>query len=220
MFARKANHFLSQTTSPSNDQSLTPEELKERLEYMTKVVYPTIYEKVKLTKKKQEDYYNSRHGMITDQFLPGTPVMVLNTTRTNKNEVRYEGPLIVLRRNRGGAYILKGKDGTEYTRPPSHLKVVSQNTIEIDPPHSYIQAQIDRIIDHRIVDGKNQYLIKWSKMPDTYNQWVEEVNINGTVKIQDYWRDKNKLKKRQEPPSSISQPVSKRTYPKIKVKFA
>ena len=211
-----------QTTSyhrTSSDQSIPPEELKERLEYMTKVVYPTIFEKVKHTKKKQEDYFNSRHGIITDQFLPGTPVMVLNTTRTNKNEVRYEGRLIVLRRNRGGAYILKGKDGTEYTRPPSQLKVVSQNTIEIDPPHSYIQAQKDKVIDHRIVDGKNQYLIKWSKMPDTYNQRVDEVNINGTVKIQDYWRHRNKLLKRQEPPSSISQPGSKRTYPKIKVKY-
>jgi hypothetical protein len=205
LFARQANHFLHLLADVTESSTMTlPETLKERLEYMTKVLYPKVFEKVTKAKKFQEEVFNQKNKMILDQFHPETAVVVLNNTRKNKNEVRYEGPFIVVRRNKGGAYILKGKDGTVYVRPPSQMKLISQEPIEMDaPPPSYINARIDHIKSHRIKDGSTQYLIQWFNIPDSYSQWVDEKNVNRTVKIQQYWRH---IKDNPVPNQSTSEP--------------
>ncbi len=121
-------------------------------------------------------------------------VMVLNTTRANKHEVRYEGPFLIVRRNRGGAYTLRGKDGTEYQRPPSQLKLIQQDSIDIEPPHSYIEAQMQQILDHRTTTDGIEYLVKWKDLPASFNQWVPERNISGLSTIQSYWRKSGKVR--------------------------
>jgi hypothetical protein len=52
--------------------------------------------------------------------------MVKDDSRTNKTDAPYEGPLLVIRRNNGGAYILKGKDGSEYQRVAHQMKLINQ----------------------------------------------------------------------------------------------
>jgi hypothetical protein len=67
LFARQANHFLHLPTDATESSTMTlPETLKERLEYMTKVVYPTVFEKVTKAKKFQEEVFNQKNKMILD----------------------------------------------------------------------------------------------------------------------------------------------------------
>ena len=61
-----------------------------------------------------------------EKFPPGSLVMGKDDTRANKTGAPYEGPLLVIRRNNGGAYILKGKDGSEYQRVANQMKLINQ----------------------------------------------------------------------------------------------
>ena len=91
-----------------------------------------------------------------DKFPQGSLVMIKDDTRTRKSDPVYEGPLIVVRRNTGGAYILKAKDGTEYQRVANQMKLINMGTEDsfVDPT----LKEIDKIIGK--VD-EDHYIVKW-----------------------------------------------------------
>jgi hypothetical protein len=98
---------------------------------------------MRANKEIQAKKFLRNHLIVADTFVPGTLVMVRDDLRTTKMEPQYAGPFKVLRRNRGGAYVLQGPDPTEYTRPPSVLKAVSismasEQNKRINPHHPRI----------------------------------------------------------------------------------
>ncbi len=82
-------------------------------------------------------------------------------TRESKWDPVYEGPFTVVRKNRGGAYVLKDKLGKlKRTVPADHLKLVVRQgekaAIE-DPTY-----EIKEIADHRQnKNGKMSYYVIW-----------------------------------------------------------
>jgi len=46
--------------------------------------------------------------------------------------------------------------------------------------------EVDRIVSHRTIDNKTQYLIKWSGFSDADNTWEPEGNLS-KVSIREYW---------------------------------
>ena len=144
IFARKANELSDYSNVEENLLELS--RFQERLNYMNLLVYPTIVEKGKEINTKRNNYFTKRNHIITDQFISGAVVMVKDETRPDKITTRYEGPFTVIRRNQGGAYILKGADGTEYIRPPGVLKLVHQDLVIPGLPG--IVAHVDKILEH------------------------------------------------------------------------
>ncbi len=59
-----------------------------------------------------------------DAFPPGAIVMMLDVTRESKWKPKYEGTFVVVRKNRGGAYVLRDHLGEILKRavPPDQLK--------------------------------------------------------------------------------------------------
>ena len=68
MFARKANHFLSEDTRTLDTPVANPDTLMSRLEYMGRVVYPVVFEKASALKKKQEQDFLKKNTIIHDSF--------------------------------------------------------------------------------------------------------------------------------------------------------
>ena len=64
-----------------------------------------------------------------------------DTSRQKKSDPPYEGPFIVIRRNNGGAYILKGKDGSEYQRVANQMKFINKT----DNVNSFLNSNKDDV---------------------------------------------------------------------------
>ena len=198
LFARPVNGFQDFTECTS--QLLSEEDLKKRLNYMTAVVYPTIAEKAKNSKDREGVKFIKNNLIITDQFPSGAQVMIKDELRTSKMQPRYTGPYTVKRRNQGGAYILFGKDGTEYTRPPSVLKLVSQDPVSAD---TSVAVEVQSILDDKTIHDVPHYLVKWKNRPAAFNQWVKETDFHDLGAIQQYIRTKNSCLTRKRKDSNI-----------------
>jgi hypothetical protein len=192
LFARPVNGFSNYSTIDSD--LLSEDELTRRLEYMTKVVYPEL---ANLT-GRHLDWEGGKFakGNKLSLFQPGAVVMAIDELRTSKSQPRYTGPFFVVRRTKGGSYVLKGPDETEYRRPPHALKLVSPDIVQEGTDDS-IAAVVDRILDHKIDEatGSKQYLVAWDKRPTEFNQWVKESDFHDLGPIQKYWKNR-------EPPAA------------------
>ena len=47
--------------------------------------------------------------------------------------------------------------------------------------------EVELILNHRIVAGNHEYLIKWKKFDNSYNTWEPVNNLNCPALIQEYW---------------------------------
>jgi transposase InsO family protein len=168
VFARKANDFEDYSNVLENPLSLM--HLRRRLNYMNELVYPSVVQKSAEVNRARNAYFKKRNHIILDQFAPGAIVMVKDETRNDKNSPRYEGPFTVVRRNQGGAYVLRNNLDEELVRPPNVLKLVHHDLRVSGLPG--IAAEVDRILDHKEVEGETHYLVHWKKLSSTLDQWV------------------------------------------------
>jgi hypothetical protein len=101
--------------------------------------------------------------IITDQFPSGAQVMIKDELRSSKMQPRYTGPYTVKRCNQSGAYILFGKNGTEYTRPPSVLKLVSQDPVSAD---TSVAVEVESVLDDKTIHDVLYNLVKPNPNPN------------------------------------------------------
>ena len=85
--------------------------------------------------------------------------MIIDPIRKNKFEPKYIGPYTIVRRARGGAYVLKDATGDLLDRhvPADMMKLIakSKRKIDIEKPI----YQINKIVSHRGEPGKREYLV-------------------------------------------------------------
>ena len=127
-------------------------------------------------------------------FNDGAMVMAKDDLRSTKSDPFYEGPFSIVRRQRGGNYLLRASDGAEYIRPPSSLKLVSQDVILPDEHY-----EVESILDHKKVDGDIHYLVSWKKYVCSHNSWVHHKDFSSPKLISDYWKSLNPNKSKRAP---------------------
>jgi hypothetical protein len=184
MFGRPLNNFEDYRQTQS--ELLTEEGLSKRIAYLNDLVYPTISEAVKTKKNLDIEKWNKDncHKIIKDgKFIPGAIVMALDECRPDKTSPRYLGPLTVVRRTKGGSYILKGQDGTEYRRPPSTLKMVTR---EPEAPLEEDHCVVEKILEHRGTEPSTEYLVKWQNVDHSQNEWLRKDDFDSTNMIMRY----------------------------------
>jgi hypothetical protein len=152
--------------------------------------------------------------IITDKFHPGAYVMVMDDLRSSKMEPRYTGPYLILRRNKGGAYILKANDDTEIKRAPSQMKLVYQDAIAPS-----VLAEVDQILDHKELNNKTYYLTKWKRQSSSLNQWVASDDFQDLAPIRKYWKAPNNNLKRKFDNNTNKETQSNSEKGKLKIKF-
>lgn len=144
-FARRFNGFHN--FSDDTGVPLSHCELEERLRYMTEVVFPAIDAKSRSTQQKMIERFN--RTILHNEFPDGAKVMALDPIQGDKLTPRYEGPFTVVRRNTGGAYVLKDGTGEHLKRnyAPSQLKLVLD---DLDDADVY---EVEKIEAHRTAEA-------------------------------------------------------------------
>jgi len=179
-FARKFNG-ISNFSTEKKGVLLSQEELLERLEYMTKTVFPAIQSKTRETQRRMIERFN--RTVLHNEFPDGAKVMTLDPIKGDKLAPRYEGPYTVVRRTTGGSYVVKDGTGEELGRnfAPSQLKLV------LDDFESTEAYEVEKILDHREEPGEGvEYHVKWKGYKDT--TWEPQRNFNERDCIKDYWK--------------------------------
>jgi hypothetical protein len=123
--------------------------LQKRREHLA-----TLHSKVLDARRKAAVLFEKEHsGTIQDfDFKLGDLVLLRNTAiekaLNRKMRPRYTGPLIVISRNRGGAYVLAELDGSLLDRPAAAFRVIpyfARKKLDLPPLEDLLDVSIARL---------------------------------------------------------------------------
>jgi hypothetical protein len=152
---------------------------------MSQAVFPAIAAKTKQYTEKVYKDFITKHRIIREDFPAGALVMKQVIPRPFKAAPAWEGPYIVVRRTRGGAYVLRDATNSELAQlvPVSQLRLVSyEGNLS---PDSF---EVDHIVTHRGPPAKREYLIGWKGFAPEYDSWVADGGINALECVTRYWQ--------------------------------
>ena len=171
MFARSLNPF----SDYSKTESIPPSDIAKRLQFIQNILFPAVGERSLNHASLAIAKFHRRFKISPDPFPDGCLVMVKDPTHSTSLQPYYEGPYKVLRRNRGGSYLLLDHDSSLLKPPaaPSQLKLVSR-----DPIHDVESFVVDHIIQHCGGPTRREYfLVKWKHLDSSHNSWEPAFNL-------------------------------------------
>lgn len=181
MFGRRLNQFMKYGNALI--------QWRTRQAILNDEIYPGISSKVGKQKKKMAEKWTQTRKIVSDDhFISGATVMMLDSTRKSTWNPIFEGPFTIIRKNKGGAYILREKVDEVLTRyiPPDQLKLVMRSGDKtVIEPTSY---KIDKITKHRTTrQGKFEYWVTW-KDKSIGPGWEPVENFDDVNCIKKYWK--------------------------------
>ena len=189
MFGRALNELKDYTGVPSGSAP-TPIDLANWTEHQEKllaVIYPAVSARTHVSKQRLLATLNKHRRQLLSGSLPnGAIVMLLDPARANKFEPAYVGPYTVIRRTRGGAYVLRDATGDLLDRhvPPDQLKLVSRKARASDlAGNTY---EVESIEAHRGQPGAYEYRVKWKHYHE--RTWEPAASFLDDQIIKKYWK--------------------------------
>ncbi|KAG1598069.1 hypothetical protein G6F46_014215 [Rhizopus delemar] len=111
MFARKMNGFEDyRKKDPKKVVLLSYEELSERIDHMNQVVFPAIKDKTDKYVENMKKQFE-KHNTMVDDFKEGSHVIAKVPTMTGSLNPVYDSPYTMIRKTRGGSYVLQDEMG-------------------------------------------------------------------------------------------------------------
>ncbi len=152
MFAREVNVFQNYQDAVKEKSATALANWNQRLEELTALIYPKVRDKSTKKQQKMREQFMRTHQIRQDNLAPGTLVMVLDTTRSNKLDPFYLGPYTVANCTPAGTYQLKDAKGRLEPRlyPLNHLKVVEHRFM--NPEEVF---DVDKVIAHKVENGNH-----------------------------------------------------------------
>ena len=196
MFARSATPFLNYVDA--ENKLLDGAEVQRRLEFLTHLVYPTIADSSKTTKNLEGEKINQnvkKSGKLMNPLRAGAIVMTVDELKSSKTQQNFDGPFKIIRKNKGGAYVIEDRDGTTFTRAPNQLKVVARKSLkeeveDLENNNTEVSYEIKKLLNHRDnKDGTHSYLVSWKGYDDSANEWIHEKNFDSFTPINKYWKE-------------------------------
>lgn len=224
MFGRAPNmpadytHTVIATPTDINNAHIT---WRQHQQQLISLIFPAINKRVTAAQQKYIDRLNTTRNIITHSLPPGTRVMlkdpayILDKSIKPGREPTYMGAYTIVRRLPTGPYIVKDDTDVTIDRPIplDQMRVLPARPA---PTHSADDSnddedaiyEVDKIIDHRIVDGHRlEYKVKWKGYPLDQASWEEENNIIDTNCIHLYFKELQKKSQPQpSPQQSAAQP--------------
>jgi len=158
---------------------MTGEQLKQRLEYLTKVVYTGVSVRSNTTQQKMIDDINKSHRIT--EFPPRSIVMAQEPETKRKLAPLFQRPFTVVSRSVTGTYVLR--DTTDALLPrnyaASQLKRVTQ---ALDSEDEYYE--LAAILGHKLSpQGEVTYTVKWK------GKQYEDPKYNSELRYEDFHSD-------------------------------
>ncbi len=180
--AREPTSFTGTDFKLTGYEDLAEEDLVRRWDVVQRLVFPAIKEtERKYLERIQKKHAKKKH--LVDPFLPNQKVLVKDPKAGKKDE-RWEGPYLVVRRNRGGAYIISTGNGQLFPRnvPAHHLKPAGPDHRDMD--ERYV---VQSIIGHRRVKSGMEFRVSWKGFSNKSDSWVPAKNFDSTDLIRTYF---------------------------------
>jgi hypothetical protein len=204
MFGRLANVFKNYSdVAPAS--SSTPESIIRRVQELRQLVestHPTVVDRIKQVQEKRQtriqDQRVADRNFLASPLQPGTVVFTRLLRKTRKlNQPKFAGPYRVTSVTPTGNYQLVNTHGNHLKRsyPITQLKVIFDPAVanEIwrlatDPAGKTFP--VDRILDHRHVKGKTEYLVRWKGFDgeDNDDLWLPASSITDPDLFNTYWQ--------------------------------
>ena len=208
-YCRSPNQFKDFSKIPIADKIIDP----RRIDYMNDLVFPTINEVTTGHQQRMKEQFGKRFkNVVIDEFPIGATVMVKPDFRKNKQEARFEGPYRIMRKTRGNTYELMDTDqkllGRNYA--PQQLAIISR-----DMKPSELTYEINKILDHRVRNNQDEYLVSWKGYDEeTWVPYKDFQDVEIIRKYHDKHRKEFLQQQRKTQPqvrsSSAEQPLPKK----------
>jgi hypothetical protein len=156
----EANYLLPAPDSPLSTtdliarRAITLQKRRDQLAKLKDVVYQA---RVQAAIRFEKEH---AHTIKTFDFKLGDLVLARNTaiekSLNRKMRPRYLGPLIVISRNRGGAYILAELDGSVFDRPMAAFRVIpyfARQHIDLPPLDELLDISQKRLAELENTDN-------------------------------------------------------------------
>lgn len=173
--------------SSSESHLMSEDQLRERLEYLTKLVYPAISEKSADTQRKMIEKFNRTHRIL--EFPPGSFVMARDPLPDGKLSPKYHGPYKIVERTVNGSYTLADATNSQVHRnyAPEQLKIVTQ-ALDAPSDESY---EVESILAHDLTAEGVVYTVKWKGYDSSENSQLAYEEFDTQQVITDYWKKQN-----------------------------
>jgi hypothetical protein len=183
MFGRNAALF--QNFDASTSRPISKQAFLKRLKHLTDLVYPAVAAKSVKMHAKQHLYYDQLHTI--GEFPVGTVVMMVDPNRVRKEEPKFVGPYTIMRKVRGGAYILMDTNGKLLDRnvAPTQLKAIDMDSSMFPTDH----LEIKGIKDVRGEQGNKEYLVQWKDAHED-DSWVHISEFDDLDIVQRFHRQR------------------------------
>jgi hypothetical protein len=189
MFAREPNPLCDHT-----GEAPVMVDLDNWNQYQRKVltlIYPAMSDRIKGLKLRQSERLDRNHRLISPQAFPaGATVMIKDPVRQNKFEPTYIGPYTIMRRSRGGAYVLKDATGDLLDRhvPADQMKLIARRKRRLDKDQPIYE--VHSILNHRGSPGAYEYLVRWTDYGPDRDSWEPASSFLDDSTIHRYWAAK------------------------------
>jgi transposase InsO family protein len=181
-FGRK--HNLLQDHSSVELELPSEELLLQRIDDLQSLVFPAVAQRAQQRRDDMAAKFNAKHKHQLVDYPPGSLVMATNLQRS-KLDPKFEGPFKVIRRNKGGAYILQDLDNVVLTRnyAPSQLKLILSDDDELR-----IQTyEVERILGHKFQNGQPLFEVKWKGYDSCHNTFEPYSSFSDVSIVSQYW---------------------------------
>lgn len=189
MLGRRLNDFEQCGRANKTKGELQLALWRKRIKELNDAARPAVKERILEKKGKMASSFNKKRRMLTSDASPsGAIVMMVDKTRASKWDPICEGTFTVPRKNRGGAYMLRGKGGEVLKRsaPGDQLKMVkrSGDAAVIEAP----SFKIKEITSHRHDDEKKlECYVAW-KDASLLPGWEPVANFDDIDVIRQCWK--------------------------------
>ena len=198
-----ARHFNDGFSAISDDELNAPvlseDELLKRFTEMRDVVFPAISERVRSRTSAIAAKFDATKKLA--QFPDESFVMLRNPNKKLLGDPTWTGPFKVLKKTKGGSYVLEGLDGALLPRNAAASQLKSVSHVDNEE-----RAKFEAIVNHRKTPQGFEYLVKWHRLSAHHNSWLKPSDFDDVSDIQAYWK-RRKPGKIPKPQSSTSQPV-------------
>jgi transposase InsO family protein len=208
-FARAHNPFRGETPSRPLPP-LTRQQLLARHRFMTEVVFPGNATRTAAYTKRMFDDFAERTNIIANDFPPGALVMRRVNPRESKMSPVWDGPFFVIRRTRGGPYLLRDSLNNQLVEkvPAAHLKLVSYE--KAPSPDTY---EIEFLVKHKGPPESRSYLVRWKGYTEKDDSWVKDDEVFTRRCIDEYWDKQRQATATQVPTTRSRARAPKRKPP-------